>query len=230
MRPEKHHRSRQKWSNSIQVNHLMILMFTNSGNVEQASASRMKWRRKDLEVTHVRKAAPSTWKEFNGTHLQAGLRPSSIVTTYDDVKQIVTRCVHVNSWVVWILKANTANDADVLGRDRIQNTPREMNLRLQIMVFFVESIFFALLRKCQTAAGCFCWIHTLDLTCGLWESGLSLAKLPHTAAYDLGATGILVGSQCIGCIWRTVQAMEKGAVPVFFLAGVSMVLWHRAST
>jgi hypothetical protein len=84
------------------------------------------------------------------------------------------------------------------------------------MVFFVESIFFALLRKCQTAAGCFCWIHTLDLTCGLWESGLSLAKLPHTAAYDLGATGILVGSQCIGCIWRTVQAMEKGAVPVFF--------------
>ena len=69
--------------------------------------------------------------------------------------------------------------------------------------------------------------HTLDLTCGFCESGLSLAKLPHTAAYDLGATGILVGSQCIGCFWRTVQAMEK--VPgcgasISFLGCVSMVL------
>ena len=40
------------------------------------------------------------------------------------------------------------------------------------------------------------------------QSGLSLAKLPHTAAYDLGATGILVGSQCMGRILRMVQAMH----------------------
>lgn len=139
--------------------------------------------------------------------------PSSIVTTYDDVcmwhsVHVKLSCVNIESkYSEWCRRSWSRQNS---------KHPTGDELRLQIMVFFVESIFFALLRKCQTAAGCFCWIHTLDLTCGLWESGLSLAKLPHTAAYDLGATGILVGSQCIGCIWRTVQAMEKGAVPVFF--------------
>ena len=84
------------------------------------------------------------------------------------------------------------------------------------MVFFVDSIFFALLRKCQTAAGCFCWIHTLDLTCGFWESGLSLAKLPHTAAYDLGATGILVGPSASAAFGERFKQWRRVRCQFFF--------------